>query len=83
MKTEITWNDASVNPEHDVMIALVAIKETNNNHQFYLKMGMKSHEFNQYVIPATYVFTTQRWMSSGNDVTDMVQYWCIPQYPVP
>jgi hypothetical protein len=81
MERKLWWNLKSELPEGDVYVAIVAIKELNKNYNIQTKMGMNPSEYNKYVIPACYIFNDEKWMSNGIDVTDIIQFWCEPEYP--
>jgi len=81
MESILTWVEKDVQPKGDVYIGLVAIIELNQNYELHKKMGIPSKEYNEMVLPAVYVLSENKWMSSGVDITEKVRYWTIPTYP--
>lgn len=81
MKTSLIWFEKNRLPDGDVVNGLVAVREVNKNYKLHLQLGMKTAEFNEYVLPAVFVFSEQKWMSAGFDITENVNYWTIPTYP--
>jgi hypothetical protein len=81
METTLIWNEKEKLPQGDVYLGLVAVLEQNQNYEFHKKIGILSKEYNEIVLPAVYVFSENKWMYFGDDITEKVQYWATPTYP--
>lgn len=74
----LKWYPVSREPQGDLILGLVRIKEPNGNYESYSKLfpGMAQSRFINSVTPAIYMCSTNQWMSAGRDVTPFVVEWC-------